>query len=1128
MSISKSTTIISRYLYPSDADISLDSNGILQISENFRQYTSLINLEEFTELSGAILLAEGGMGKSTLMRQLKNQFPDGQANLVELGLYSGDPTGLREDINLFVKSVASDSASAIIFDGLDEAVDLSGTILRLIYDIPKTSTIWIASRDIAALRSIQAELSQLKTYNLAPLSEHNIQDLAVDNDLDSDNFLKAVYRQGIAGICTKPLGCELVISVFHDNGLVGVSQMDLWHQGIRRLCDETPSATKRLASPSPYTLDQIVECSAWIALCIVLSESSAIWVDEQSHCPQLCTNISTLASDKFPLELIRTTLERGMFTPFGDGRIRFSHPVYSDYLAAYGLNFFIIPTYWASLLLNAERSLIFPQRIGIAGWLASFNQGFLEELSGIQPELLLASMDIVQAVGPAKLCTALLERADNISYQQRRSDLIAKNLFRLAAPDTSAIIRDCLQDKNTGELAIEFAIEIAKACKFSELSDVLADCVLEPTLPLRQRKLAAYALYHLEDTASQGRLKSLLPIDLENDPQDDLRGNVLRCLWPKHITPTELITHIIPPQKASYTGSYGFFLEYELPDSLKATITDRNASVMLIWALNLITEQEPFNRFGRLARSIFTFCWQVALFPEITNLLAKGYLNCCVENKSPFLESEYSNHLNLLLSRDDFLRDAQKRFAVLNLILTELNISEKTLSRIPSNDYPLYTLDDFAALIDRALTTPDGSLAEKWISCIKAVIWRVDLEEYTDKIDELHALYPAFIDSPRKIREDADLAAKRAKEWNQKWQKEEADHQTEAEANQLRLDQDIKSSLQQTELAPESFGGIAAWLYSDNGRRRLGSIDLQQSSGWSKLTPKEQNALITLAERYLKESTIEPTAPKQFIYSVAQALTLLRVMKPGVYQGLTKDIWQKCSVELLKAAFDDHMEYLNPLFNTLATNFPEIAETALLNVLNQELSNGHIPILCHWGKRLSDKQAQNILQIAKESDITPEKSFLILFELVRQGQGNLIRAYLDTFFDGNWKSPPARHFNKHFALAFSLHPNNYIYQLLETLQTNRKWGRQWIETVVMDCENGFVKGLFTCDPDIIAEIYIWLHAEYPANTCPEPLDEIHKFKSYIINYLTKNGVKGSTVALNKILRQYPEDTWLNN
>ncbi len=1128
---------INRYVCSCGSDILVDANGLLgPISKDFLKYTDLINLQEFAKLPGAILLAEGGMGKTTFMQQLKNQFPKGRAHLVELGRYSGDPNALREDIRPFIQTASNSSAFAFIFDGLDEAEDLSGAVLRLISEFSQTSTIWIASRDVLAIRSIQSELSNLKTHSLAPLSEQNIRELAVDHGIDGDSFLKTIHQQGIAGICAKPLGCELALSIFSDNGLADMTQRDLWVQGIRRLCDETPSATRRSRTQNSYTLDQIVECSAWIALCFALSDCTAIWVDEQSRYPQRCISISSLVTDKFPPKLIRTTLERGVFTPLGDGRIRFAHFVYKDYLAAYGLTIFIPSTHWTTLLLNADRNGVFPQRFGIACWLASFNQGFLEELSGIQPELLLASMDTVQAVGPAKLCSALLSRADSISYQQRHSDVIAGNLFRLVSSETSAIIRDCLLDNDATDSAVEFATEIAEACEFSELSDVFADRVLDSTLPLRQRIDTSYALCRLKDTVAQGRLKSLLPINPASDPQDDLRGNVLRCLWPEHLTPTELLRHLTPPQKANYTGSYGLFLEYELPGSLKSTIDENNASDLLAWALDHITEHDPFNRLGRLARAIFTFCWQWASIPAIASTLAQGYLKALEKHRSPFLQKEYGDRSNLFLSLEDFLRDIDGRFAVLDVIFKENTISERALSYIWVNDYPLYTPEDFGKLIDRALTEPDRLFAEKWINCIKAVIWRVGLQSYASKIGELHALHPDLIDSFHKIREETDAAARRAEEMNRKWQKEAADSKIKEQANQRRIDQEIKLALQQIELAPKSFGRITAWLHSDMGRRQLGPIDLQQSIGWKKLTSEEQNALIILAERYLKESTIEPTAPNQHIYSVAQALTLLRVMKPGVYQGLTKDIWRKCSVELLKTAFDEHMECLTPLFDTLSTSFPEVAETALLNVLDQELNSGHISILRHWGERLTDKQAQSILQIAKSPDIASEKSFLIFSELARHGQENLVRTYLDTLFNRNRESPPDVSLNKHLALAFSLSPNSYIHQILETLQSNCEWGRQWIETALMSWESGFAKGLFACSLDIVADLYIWLHTEYPAKTYPEheepyspgPLDKIHELKSRIINHLTSSGIRGSVVALKKILRQFPEDTWLSN
>ena len=1142
---------INRYVYPSynakiTLDVTLDVNGLLlPFSESYRKDTSIKSLEEFAKLPGAILLAEGGMGKTIFMQQLKNQFPDGQAHLVELGRYSADPAGLREDIRPFVQTAENSSTFAFIFDGLDEAVDLSGAVVDLISEIPDNSTIWIASRDVPAIRSIHSKLPRLKTYNLAPLSEQDIRELADDNGVDSDKFLKAVYQHGIAGICAKPLGCELALSIFRDSGLADVTQRDLWDKGIRRLCDETPSATRRLTTPSSYTLDQIVECSAWIALCLALSEKTVIWGDEESYFPQQCVNFSSLVSEKIPLELIRTTLKRGVFTPIGDGRIRFAHLVYRDYLAAYGLTKFIPPAYWPKLLLNADRNGVFPQRSGIAVWLASSNQECLKELFDIQPQLLLASMDTVQAVGPAKLCSALLSRADSISYQQRHSYVIQRhsyvismNLFRLASSDTSEIIRDYLLDNDATESAVEFATEIAEACEFSELSDVFADRALDSTLPLRQRIYASYALYKLKDKVTQGRLKSLLPIDPASDPQDDLRGNVLHCLWPEHLTPTELVRHLTPPQKANYWGLYVSFLDYKLLGSLKATINENNAPALLAWALNHITEHDPLNRLGRLARAIFTVCWQWTSIPTIASSLAQGYMKALEKHRSPFIEKEYGEKLNFFLSHEDFLQDLDGRFAVLEVIVKEKKISEKTL---PLIDYPLYTPKDFGILIDRALTQPDGSIAERWINCIKAVIWQVDLKKYADKIDELHNLRPDLVDSSQKIIEDTIMLRRRQEEeMIEKLQKKADYHETKEEADQQYIDQKIKLILQQTKPDPESFGWVATWLNSEMGQQQIGPIDLQKSIGWKKLTSKEQNALCILAERYLKEDTIEPTDPNQDIYSVAQALTLLRIMQPGFYHGLTEDIWRKCSVELLKAASNENMESLSPLFDTLSKRFPEVAETALLNVIHQELNKGHIFILRHWTNRLSDKQAQSILQIAKAPDIAPKKSFLILSELARQGQKNLVRTYLETFFNRNWASLPDPSFNKHLALAFYLSPNSYIHQILEALKTNHEWGRQWIETVVMDSENSFAKGLFKCDPcdpDVVADIYVWLHTEYPANTRPDykgayspgPLDNIHELKSNIINHLTNKGIKDYTSALQKIIDQFPADAgWLND
>lgn len=642
--MSSSDHMIDRFLYPCGEEVDLDTNGLLVVSDSLLKYTNLITLDQFVKLPGAILLAEGGMGKSILMQQLKNRYPNGYAHLIEPAMFKGDPSGLRADLDSFLSSPAclSSTGIAIIVDGLDEAPELAGTILRCFRGLPATATIWIASRDIAALRSILSEWPQLASYTLAPLSEQDISKIAANDGSNGDDFLQAIAQHGVAGICAKPLGCKLVLSVFQKNALEGMRQMDLWHQGIKRLCDETPSKTKALLPPSPYSLDQIMNCSAWMALCLALSESIAVWNNEPSHCPEQCLSISDLVSEEFSLELIRATLERGVFSPLGDGRIRFSHAVYRDYLAAYGFTQFIPPVHWPPLLLQHDRKGVPPQRAGIAAWLTAYNKGFLDELSGLQPEILLSSMDAVQTIGPSKLCVALLDRADAISYRQRHSPAIANNLSHLASIETSRVIRDRLLDDNASAFEIEFAIEIAEKCQWTDLSDILADRVLNTALPLRQRIDASYAVRHLADETAQGRLKELLPIDPAGDPQDDLRGNILHCCWPKHLTPIELTTHLIPPQKASYSGSYSYFLNYYLPKSFASAIDESNASDLLSWSLMYITKQDPFDSLGRLARAIYTYCWQWASNPDMADLLAIGYMNALKIHKSPFL-GERSN-----------------------------------------------------------------------------------------------------------------------------------------------------------------------------------------------------------------------------------------------------------------------------------------------------------------------------------------------------------------------------------------------------------------------------------------------------------------------------------------------------
>lgn len=1131
--------ILDRFVYPCDNDkeILLDDNGLLLVYEEFRKYSNIIDLSEFSQLHGAILLAEGGMGKTTFMNQLKSRFPVSQAFMIELGRYSGDPNGLRKDIESFIQTLGIYSKPAIIFDGLDEAQDLSKIILRLIGTIPKRLTIWIASRDIISLSTIQSEYPELKSYNMAPLSENNIREMASHEGLDEDSFLEAAHRQGIFAICSKPLGCKLAMSVFRDNGLIGVSQRDLWHLGIERLCDETPSLTKRLLQPSSYELNVIVDCAAWLAICLSLSGKVFFWVGEPSYCPKQSVDISSLASKDFPLDLIRLTLERGVFTPMGDGRLRFTHATFLDYLTAYGFSKFIPSEHWSQLLLNNDRKSVLLQRFGIATWLTAFNKDFLKELSVIQPELLLSSMDAVLAIGPSKLCKVLLDRSDTISYKQRHNSIITNNLSRLSSPETSNILRDRLLADNKSENEVEFILEIAEACKFIDLSNILVDRVFDETLSFQQRVDASYTVYRLADVVAQGRLKTLLPVDPKKDLQDDLRGNILRCCWPNHLTPNELLSHLVQPQKPNYLGSYGRFIDYDLPNSFKTSITEINAPQFLKWSIPHFIQPEPFDSLGRLARSIYTYCWQWAKNYFISTLLAEGYLKAEKNYTTPFLNdlSQTRNNSNFTITIESFRKDTNRRLAVLKVLL-ESDVDEKTLMQIPFSLIPLFQYSDTEEIINKILSNPSGSLVKKWGKCLRTIVKKDELIQYKNEINQIHNLLPEIIDSAENMMKSLEDAQKQHEEYEQKLKKQKIEYNSKRQEKQTKIDAGIKTTLHQIDLKPDRFPDIALWLFSENGYSTHESIDLTQSTGWNKLSSEEQEILIALSEQYLLKGCIEKTSPGQFVIVIAQAFYLLFKTRFEKFQCITREVWRKWSVELLKAALDNSIGQLGPLFDTLAGNFPEIAEKALLEVINQELSQDRISITHYWGTRLTNAHAKAILQIAKKPTTSVSHNYLILSELIQNGQAELVSDYLDSIFSSNWESPPNQELNKHLLLAFTLNPHKYSKNILEMMNKYREWGRQWIEMAVMDWERILNKAIIVCIPDTIADFFIWLHTEYPENTRPKhrtvvfspgPIDNIHESQNYLLNVLVHNGIEGSVAALKKIQILFPNENWLN-
>lgn len=654
-------------------------------------------------------------------------------------------------------------------------------------------------------------------------------------------------------------------------------------------------------------------------------------------------------------------------------------------------------------------------------------------------------------------------------------------------------------------------------------------------LSLSERVDAAYAVGRLKDEDAKRRLKHLLPIDPAVDPEDDLLGTVLRACWPDHLTSQELIAHLVKPQKSYYLGAYSCFLQYDLPASLESSLDKDNAIVLLTWALNYIHEGDLSNSFGRLARTIYTVCWKWSKIPAITQLLAKVYAKALDQRQSPFLQLRYEGErISIpILTKDAVLEDVEGRFAVLEALLT-FSTYDSRIRNIPLSAFPLYTQEDLPLLFDRAISAPSGTLVEKWVYCIKTL--RTDIDKYADQIDRLHELRPDLIDDSETLRADMEKETQRFKEQEQESKREEEKFINEWAEKQSKIDNEIKEALHNPNLTSESFECISSWLNSENGRRTIGPIDIRLSPGWDKLTEDEQSIMLDLAEHYLTEGKIYPTEPDQHSYSVAHALTALRLLRPDIYSALSRDVWQRCSVELLKSVISNNLKSLAPLLNRLSKRFPDIATDAVLDVLSQELKGNVISIIHNWGSRLNDEQAAAILDIARDPAIDHARRFIIVNSLARQGKEELVIEYLNTLFDEGWSVPSDQKFHKLRKLAFVLSPASHMQQLLDALESDPGWGQKWIEASVGGYDGDLLKAILSCESCDLGKIYIWLHGQYPKKTRPEhegvytpaAIDEIHRLKNYIINHLSQSGIAGASIVLESILQRFPTDTWLTN
>ena len=1124
---------VNRYIYPHDGRIDISSDGFLILNDYTFRHSDLVDT---SETEGGILLGEGGMGKTTFLKKLYSVAPDETAQIFELGDYRHDIQGLRDDIRIFQDSLSSEASAIYIFDGYDEAPELFAPVTRLIRALDSRANVWISSRDIPAIRTIQEDRKDLKTYKLAPLSEQDVQHFAESEGIDPNIFLQKIREKGITHLCAKPMGCAFATSAYAENRLESSTTKELWNSGIRRLCDDTPSKTKHLSGGSQFPLDHIYKSAAWIALCLELTRTDSVWNGEASHCPNCSLPADKLVSEGISLDLIKETMLRGVFTPLGDGRFRFSHAEYQDYLCAEGFEKSINKKAWESLLMTNDRSGIYPERHQIAAWLTG-NPAFLQVLLQTQPQLLLRHEEAVSTIGANALCERLLEHAYNLSYRDTQEENFAKYLFRLSTNNTAKILREHLCQSDITNESIELAFQIIEKCELTELAPQVLEFMAKNERIPRVRKNASYCLTRLKEKVDKQYLAQLKTFDLRNDSDDDLRGNILRCLWPDHLTPEEFLKLITPVRQKNYSGSYTMFLGYELPDSLHLLVCQEKAETVLKWVTPRLMEGD-FSSIGGLARTIYSCYWREfgTSSEQIARLLLVGYLDAIKDHRNPFTSREPAEITKPALSYNEFREDKVARFRVLKLIVEETDFNLDHLPNADATSYPLYTENDFEDILDLVLQTTDSTNESRWFSCLNSILRLEQAVQHRDALDQLHNAKPSLTEPSDTVI--SNLTALRIKYSTQtkEWEHEREENKRKAAKSQKDTDTQLKVALSKDTNPPNYFRGISNALFTSNGRHKRDSIDLTKSHGWTKLNTTERENLIDLAEHFVRKGDIPKTEGNSFNLSSTYALHLLYSQRLATFESFDQSVWSRLAGELIKASDIGRRDCIDVLLNTLAQSAPEVAQTALLERVTEEIESGIYSVLQKWGNRLTKEQARRLLDLFSNKSVSKKSQYTLLTQIANAGQVGPCEDYLNTILDFEDENPPSPDLNHHLSLAFKLDPEKYGSVIATWLEGNTDWGLEWVTSVAGSWDSSLSSGVLKCPVQQIQRYYIWLHRHYPESTRPEhdgaytpgAVDSIHELKSHIISWMIKCGEAGASNCLRAIFDEFPEDEWLKN
>jgi hypothetical protein len=630
-----------RFWVPRDSVIDLSDAGFLRDPEDWLGSHEPAQLQALRRWKSLVLLGEPGIGKSTTLQEEASRVALLNAGNVsiyaDLRNFSSEPLLYQRvfESEKFLEWKNGSSQLFLHLDSLDEALlridsiaNLLGSVFpelpteRMSIRIGCRTAVWPTNTLGASLNRIWGDASGV--FELAPLRRKDVFTALEASGITAEDFMRALFAAQAVPFAIKPLTLKMLMTIFQRDGSLPTSNIDLYKRGCLALCDEQNKSRRDSGRRGRLNASQRLRLAGRVAAATILGNRFAVWTGPEVDCPIEDVPISTLAGHRreegefasFDVtdNDVREVLDTGLFSSRGDDRMGWAHQGYGEFLSALYLYERGVPAETTLKTLIHPAGGLIPQLSIVAAWAASLSNDLRKALVADEPLVLLrGDLSSWNAVDRAALVKSLLNRFEGKKETESPYGN-AEAYSNLNYSGLGELLRPFVTNRDLNLVTRRLALIIAEKCCLKELQPELLQVALDPADDPHVRAGAVSALKYCGDANVPLLIRPLAGGNGGADPDNDIKGNALDLLWPKHLTAADLFP-LMTPSDDNYFGSYALF-ETTLPHKLKTA----DLLPALAWATQLIAQSGHLGDIRRrtLADAIMFKAWQAFDIPELT------------------------------------------------------------------------------------------------------------------------------------------------------------------------------------------------------------------------------------------------------------------------------------------------------------------------------------------------------------------------------------------------------------------------------------------------------------------------------------------------------------------------------